>query len=79
MAMYGSDSAFNTFLLESSVDIGVFTVLGLSYNDRKQGHMTLEIPAKQDKSLSQVFLLLLYLFVCLFSVQNKKTHTVNKF
>lgn len=24
MAMYGSDSAFNTFLLESSVDIGVF-------------------------------------------------------
>lgn len=54
-----------------------FTVLGLSYNDRKQGHMTLEIPEKQDKSLSQVFFVVV--FVCLFSVQNKNTHTVNKF
>lgn len=39
--------------------------------------MTLEIPAKQDKSLSQVFVVVV--FVCLFSVQNKNTHTVNKF
>lgn len=29
MAMYGSDSAFNTFWLESSVDIGVFFLLYL--------------------------------------------------
>lgn len=41
MAMYGSDSAFSTFRLASSVDVGgvFFTVLGKSYDDRKQGYI----------------------------------------
>lgn len=65
MAMYGSDSAFSTFLL-----IRVFyTVHGLSY-DRIQGHITVQISANQEINLpSALFCLLL-----LFSVPKKPTH-----
>lgn len=60
MAMYGSDSAFSTFGLASAVYMFSFffsVVLGLNYEDRKQGHITLKIPEKKDYNSSQRFFL----------------------
>lgn len=62
MAMYGSDSAFSTFRLASSVDVGgvFFTVLGKSYDDRKQGYIILN--TWQTGYQSQRFVLFFVVF-----------------